>query len=190
MRTRKAILPDGPDIHGLIFEYARDAQLIPRTLFEINENIRDFTVVQNRGKVIGCGALHIYGRHMGELRSIAVWPQYRGRNAGSMLIKALLDEAKQHRLPCVCLFTRAPKFFAKLGFRTVKRERLPDKFYKDCRHCKRRDDCDEVAMVRGRLPSFAVLDEPREQGAPERGGKKVSAGNMRTNAVRPKKTSR
>jgi len=172
MRARKAILPDGPDIHGLIFEYARDAQLIPRTLAEINENIRDFTVVVNRGKIIGCGALHIYGRHMAEIRSIAVWPQYRGRNAGSILIKGLLDEAKQHRLPCVCLFTRIPKFFAKLGFKTVKRERLPDKYYKDCRHCRRRNDCDEVAMVRGRMPSFAVLDEPIKKSAIVRKGKK------------------
>lgn len=172
MRARKALLPDGPDIHGLIFEYARDAQLIPRTLAEINENIRDFTVVENRGKIIGCGALHIYGRHMAELRSIAVWPQYRGRNAGTILIKGLLDEARQHRLPAVCLFTRIPKFFAKLGFKKVKRERLPDKFYKDCRSCTRRNDCDEVAMVRGRLPSFSVLEEPVKKSAPKRKGKK------------------
>ena len=172
MHTRKALLPDGPEIHGLIFEYAREAQLIPRSLAEINENIRDFTVVENRGKIVGCGALHIYGRHMAEVRSIAVWPQYRGRNAGSVLIKGLIKEARQHRLPCLCLFTRIPKFFARLGFRKVRRARLPDKYYNDCRNCGRRDNCDEVAMVRGRLPSFAVLEEPRQKNEPKPKGKK------------------
>lgn len=166
MHTRKALLPDALDIHGLIFEYARDAMLVPRSLAEINENIRDFTVVENRGKIIGCGALHIYGRHMAEIRSISVWPRYRGRNAGSVLIKGLIKEARQHRIPCLCLFTRIPKFFEKLGFKKVKRERLPDKYYKDCRNCRRRNDCDEVAMVRGRLPSFSVLEGPGKESAP------------------------
>ena len=157
VRVRKAVLPDAGAIHGLIFEYARDHNLLARTLPEICENIRDFTVAEDGKGIMGCGALHFYGMHLGEVRSIAVWPRYRRRGIGGMIIDALLDEADQHRLPCVCLFTRIPVFFKALGFAEVDRGRLPDKIYKDCKDCRRRDECDEVAMVRGRLPSLARL---------------------------------
>jgi amino-acid N-acetyltransferase len=37
---------------------------------------------------------------------------------------------------------------------------LPDKIYKDCVNCPRLNACDEIAMVRGKLPSFAILQQP------------------------------
>ena len=42
MRTRKAILPDAQQIHKLIGAYSGDGTLLPRTLPEICENVRDF----------------------------------------------------------------------------------------------------------------------------------------------------
>jgi amino-acid N-acetyltransferase len=71
-----------------------------------------------------------------------------------------MAEAKKQRVDCICLFTRTPQFFAHLGFTTAQREDLPDKIYKDCHACPRFDRCDEVAMVRGELPKFAILPEP------------------------------
>ncbi len=75
-------------------------------------------------------------------------------------MKALMAEAKRHRVDCICLFTRAPEFFARQGFEMARREDLPDKIYKDCHVCPRFHNCDEVAMVRGKLPAFAILPEP------------------------------
>ena len=46
MRTRNAILPDAEAIHELIADLSGDGTLLPRTLAEICENIRDFTVVR------------------------------------------------------------------------------------------------------------------------------------------------
>src|SRR5258708_5709850 len=80
MRTRKAILPDAQQIHDLIAGYSGDGTLLPRTLPEICENVRDFVVLENDGRIIGCGALHLYGTHLAEIRSITVvsWAQIRG----------------------------------------------------------------------------------------------------------------
>jgi amino-acid N-acetyltransferase len=75
-------------------------------------------------------------------------------------VKALLAEAKRHRVDCICLFTRKPDFFGGQGFSVAQREDLPDKIYKDCHACPRFHCCDEVAMVRGDLPKFAILPEP------------------------------
>jgi amino-acid N-acetyltransferase len=163
MRTRKAILPDAKPIHQLISAYSGDGTLLPRTLPEICENIRDFVVLEeDNGPIIGCGALHLYGTHLAEIRSITVSPAAQGRGGGSRLVKALLAEAKRHQVDCICLFTRKPDFFAGQGFSVAQREDLPDKIYKDCHVCPRLHCCDEVAMVRGELPKFAILPEPAD----------------------------
>src|SRR5580693_9127426 len=74
MRTRKARLQDAEQIHALIAGYSGDGTLLPRTLAEICENIRDFVVLEDQGQLIGCGALHLYGMHLAEIRSITVSP--------------------------------------------------------------------------------------------------------------------
>jgi len=163
MRPRKAILPDAQQIHDLIATYSGDGTVLPRTLAEICENVRDFTVLQEGQTLVGCGALHLYGPHLAEVRSITVAPGQQRRGAGTSLVRALLSEAKKHHVGCVCLFTRKPEFFGRLGFRMVQRESLPDKIYKDCCVCPRLHCCDEFAMVRGELPTFAILPEPAER---------------------------
>jgi len=55
MRTRKAILPDAEQIHELISAYSGDGTLLPRTLAEICENVRDFVVLEDGDRIIGCG---------------------------------------------------------------------------------------------------------------------------------------
>src|SRR5579859_4582990 len=110
MLTRRAILPDVEQIHKLISVYSPDGTLLPRTLAELSENVRDFTVVEDGKEIIACGALHFYGRHLTEIRSIAVSPKHKGKGAGRVLIEALLEEAHHHRITCVCLFTRIPDF--------------------------------------------------------------------------------
>src|SRR6202451_4019007 len=160
MRTRKAILPDATQIHDLIAGYSGDGTLLPRTLPEICENVRDFVVLEDDRRIIGCGALHLYGTHLAEIRSITVAPRAQGQGGGGRLVKKLLAEAKRHRVDCICLFTRKPDFFAGQGFSVAQREDLPDKIYKDCHACPRFHCCAEVAMVRGELPKFAILPEP------------------------------
>ncbi len=98
------------------------------------------------------------GPHLAEIRSIAVRPSTQGLGAGRLLVDALFEEADLHRVICVCLFTRIPKFFEHLGFKIAERAKLPDKIYKDCMSCPRLLACDEIAMYRGELPQFAILD--------------------------------
>jgi amino-acid N-acetyltransferase len=162
MRTRNAILPDAPQIEALIADYANKGVLLQRTLAEICENIRDFIIVEEKGRIVGCGALHLYGPHLCEVRSIAVDPSAQGHGVGRLVVNALLKEAERQKVGCVCLFTRIPDFFGRMGFTVAQREALPDKIYQDCLRCPKLHDCDEVAMVRGELPSFAILRPANE----------------------------
>ena len=157
MRARNAKLPDAFAIEQLIQVHVGDGTLLPRSLKDICENIRDFIVVENEGEIVGCGALHLYGMHLAEIRSITVTSKSKGRGAGRVLVDALLKEAKQQSVTCVCLFTRIPDFFARMGFREVEKEALPDKALKDCQLCPRQNACDEIAMYMGTLPKIAAV---------------------------------
>jgi amino-acid N-acetyltransferase len=158
LRARNAILPDVERIHAIITPYAEKGTLLPRTIPELCENVRDFVVAENDGMIVGCGALHLYGPHLAEIRSIAVVPEAKGLGAGRTLVEALLAEAERHHATCVCLFTRIPEFFGHMGFSVARREELPDKIYKDCVHCPNLTCCDEIAMVRGPIPQNGHRD--------------------------------
>jgi amino-acid N-acetyltransferase len=169
--VHKAHLQDARSIFDLVNSLSHDGTLLRRSYAEICENIRDFTVAcipnpEGEHEFIGCGALHLYGPHLAEVRSIVVKPEARGLGAGDAILEALIAEAADHEVMSVCLFTRIPTFFEHLGFRVAERDAMPDKIYKDCQTCPRLYACDEVAMVRGPLPNIAVLG-PRTIQRPE-----------------------
>lgn len=156
--VRKAKLQDAVGIFELVNSLSSDGTLLRRSYAEICENVRDFAVAESEsGVFLGCGALHLYGPHLAEVRSIVVKPEAKGQGAGGKLLRSLLDEAESQGVSGVCLFTRIPDFFFHFGFRVVDRTVLPDKIYKDCQTCPRLYACDEVAMVRGLVPKMAVL---------------------------------
>ena len=160
MHTRRAMLKDVEPVYRLIKKFSPDGTLLPRSYAELSENIRDFIVVEDRNRIIGCGCLHFYGIHLTEVRSICVDPGAQGKGAGAQLMEALLAEAEMHDVRCVCLFTRVPGFFARFGFQVATREELPDKMYKDCQRCPKLHACDEIAMYKGELPKIAILATP------------------------------
>ena len=160
--VRQAKLQDAVHIFELVNSLSHDGTLLRRNYAEICENVRDFHIAESEaGVFLGSGALHLYGPHLAEVRSIVVKPEAKGQGAGGKLIKALLAEAEEQGVVCVSLFTRIPDFFFHFGFRVADRTALPDKIYKDCQTCPRLYACDEVAMVRGPLPKIAVLGPSR-----------------------------
>ena len=160
--VRPARLQDAVAIFELVNSLSSDGTLLRRNYAEICENVRDFQIAESpSGTFLGCGALHLYGPHLAEVRSIVVKPEAKGQGAGGSLLRALLAEAEHQGVVAVCLFTRIPDFFFHFGFRISDRTALPDKIYKDCQTCPRLYACDEVAMVRGPLPRIAVLGPTR-----------------------------
>src|SRR3984957_8242165 len=157
MRTRDAVLPDAEQVCALIAAYSSDGTLLPRSLAQICENVRAFILLAQDDLIIGCGALHLYGVHLAEIRSITVDPASQSGGGGRRLIKALLAQAEKHKVHCVCLFTRIPEFFSRMGFTMANHQDLPDKIHKDCYQCPRLYRCDEIAMIRGTPPAFTIL---------------------------------
>ena len=147
MTIRKAELRDVPALFQMISHYAAQRIMLPRPLVELYENVWEFTVAEEDGQVLGCGALKFYSAELAEVRSLCVTPGITNRGLGRALTERLLDEAERYGLKTVFALTLVPQFFDKLGFREIPRERFPTKVWRDCLACPKYFQCDEKAMV-------------------------------------------
>jgi amino-acid N-acetyltransferase len=164
-KIRKALLKDIPGMLEVINAYAANGIMLPRTEFEMAENIRDFVVCETGqedpepGKLVGCGALHFYTPTSAEVRSLAVQPDRKAEGLGRLIVETLEKEAIEHGLATMFAFTYVPGFFTKLGFDQVDRGELPLKAWKDCLRCPKFQACDEIAMLKRLAPE--PVFEPR-----------------------------
>jgi amino-acid N-acetyltransferase len=152
LEIRKASLTDITALLELINAYASKGIMLPRTEFEMAENIRDFLVAFDAGRLVGCGALHFYTATSGEVRSLAVDPAVKTKGIGRALVEALEVEAREQELHSIFAFTYVPGFFGKLGFEEVERGELPLKAWKDCLRCPKFQACDEIAVLKRLRP--------------------------------------
>jgi amino-acid N-acetyltransferase len=140
-------MPDAEAICELVNYWAERGRMLHRSLESVYESLRDFLVCQRDGRVVGCAALSIYWKDLGELRSLAVAADYAGRHVGQELLLQAIEQARTLGLARIFALTYEPKFFQKLGFRPVDKADLPSKVWRDCIRCPRADACDEVAML-------------------------------------------
>jgi len=145
-KVRKARITDAERIQFLINEYAKLGLMLPRSIQSIYENIRDFWVYEERGEVLGVCALTIFWGDLAEIRSLAVDSKHTGRGIGTALVKRALEEAREFGIPRVFTLTYQVKFFEKLGFKVIDKEKLPHKIWRDCINCVKFPNCDETAM--------------------------------------------
>jgi amino-acid N-acetyltransferase len=158
---RKAAMGDIAPLLELVNGYAAKGVMLPRTEFEMSENIRDFSVILSGKELVGCGALHFYTPTAGEIRSVAVAEKWKTHGVGRKVVEALVKEAEQYSLHVVFAFTYVADFFRKLGFDEVERGVLPLKAWKDCLRCPKFQCCDEIPMVRVLEAANAGIDPAR-----------------------------
>ena len=161
MEIRRASLTDIPLMLELINDYATKGIMLPRTEFEMAENIRDFVVAFDNGSLVGCGALHFYTATSGEVRSLAVDPSVKTRGIGRAIVETLEEEARAQDLHSLFAFTYVAGFFAKLGFEEVDRGELPLKAWKDCLRCPKFQACDEIAVLKRLKPDAPSIPVTR-----------------------------
>jgi amino-acid N-acetyltransferase len=164
LSVRKAMMHDIAPILELINGYAAKGIMLPRTEFEMSEAIRDFTVVTDHGRLVGCGALHFYSPTIGEIRSLAVHEHSKTHGVGRKLIEALVAEGVHYNLDAVFAFTYVVEFFNKVGFHVVERGVLPLKAWKDCLRCPKFQACDEIAVLRIFQPQRWAESQPALSG--------------------------
>ena len=157
MQAVKAQIHDAQAIHDLINLYAQRGDMLPRTMGEVYENLRDFFVVRAPpeaaagedalGEFLGCTALHIVWSDLAEIKSLAVPENIQSRGVGSLLVRTAVEEARQVGLERVFALTYRPAFFERLGFVQADVMTLPRKVWNECYRCPKFPSCNEIALT-------------------------------------------
>jgi amino-acid N-acetyltransferase len=142
-----ATVQDAPGIHKLVNYWAAQGQMLPRTLAETYENLRDFFVIRDGDAVIACGALHIMWSDMAELKSLAVDPDIQSRGHGSTLVAACVEEGSRLGMKQLFALSYRPGFFERLGWQQADVMQLPRKVWNECYRCPKFPGCDEIALT-------------------------------------------
>jgi amino-acid N-acetyltransferase len=143
---RKANLADVPAIHRLVESYAKKGRLLHRTMEDVSDHIRCFSVAGEGERIMGCSALHVYGADLAEIKSLAVDEQFTRQGWGAKLVRYGLQDAAGLGIGRVFALTYETHFFETLGFVTADKQKIPAKIWRDCMYCQKYDDCDEVCV--------------------------------------------
>lgn len=147
MTIRKALIKDSGQIQNLIHYYADRGKMLPRAINEIYENIRDFWVKEDKGKIIACVAFHVIWEDLGEVKSLAVDERYAKQGTGKLLLEKCIIDARELGVQRVFALTYIPAYFKKFGFREIPKEKLPHKIWSECIRCPKFPDCGEIALL-------------------------------------------
>ncbi len=145
----KATLGDIVAMQSLVEPQVQNGTILERSDNEIATNIRSYILAKTSNTIIGFCALHIHTPQLGEIRSLIVSDNHRGKEIGSNLVKEALHEAKKLLLEEVLVLTYKQRFFERLGFQEIPKESLPEhKIWADCIKCKHFPICNEVSLIK------------------------------------------
>ncbi|MBN2707324.1 MAG: N-acetyltransferase [Deltaproteobacteria bacterium] len=145
---RPALIKDVKIIQKALDHYAKQGLLLPRSLNDLYDNLRDFVVYDTENGILGVSSLHVCWDDLGEIRSLAVLPPATKQGIGSRLVSTCEAEARRLGLQRVFTLTYQENFFARQGYQVIDKNLLPHKVWRDCLNCVKFPDCDEIAMVK------------------------------------------
>ncbi len=145
---RKARIEDVKQIHSIINVSAAKGEMLARSLGELYDNVRDYFVHEESGRVLGTCALHVCWEDLSEIRSLCVVEEARKRGIGRGLVEACFGEARWFGTRKLFVLTYQVEFFKEMGFEIADKRDLPHKIWSDCIKCPKFPECDEVAMKR------------------------------------------
>jgi amino-acid N-acetyltransferase len=117
--VRRARTSDVCAIKRLVDIYVDRQILLKKNTVTLYENVQEFWVAEIDGEVVGCGALHVLWEDLGEIRTLAVDPAWRGRRIGDLLVESLVAAARGLGLGRIFVLTFEVDFFARHGFTEI-----------------------------------------------------------------------
>lgn len=156
VRLRGARAVDAPAIAMLVNCFAEEHVMLPRSLDSVAMALDDYVVgVDERGRVLACGALREYSPSVAEVASIAVARDRQGEGIGRAIVQRVEALAVMRGYREVFLVTVTPAFFEALGYSTVPRDAYPEK---QCAHASSMAACDVCEKVCMRRALDAALE--------------------------------
>ena len=126
-QTRSASIDDVGGILELIEPLEREGVLLKRSRELLENEIRQFRIIERDGRIIACAALYPFPEeNCGEVACIVSHPDYRGGQRGQRLLQEIEREARVQGLDRVfVLTTQTAHWFLEQGFEERSRDALP-----------------------------------------------------------------
>ena len=133
--VRPARTADVGAIETLIEPLVAQRILLGKDAVVLYGSIQQFVVAEDlSGTVVGCGALHVLWRDLGEIRTVAVAESSRGMGVGKTVLSALESDARSLGLERLFCLTFETEFFGKHGFEEIKGTPVDPEVYAQLLH--------------------------------------------------------
>lgn len=117
IHVRRARTADVPWILEVTKPLVDSRVLLGKDAVSIYEAVQEFRIAEDiDGNRIGCGALHVMWQDLGEIRTLAVTPEWLGKGVGAAILARLVDDATELGLGRLFCLTFEVDFFTRHGF--------------------------------------------------------------------------
>jgi amino-acid N-acetyltransferase len=117
--VRRARTSDVPYIQDIVAPLVQQRILLGKDLVVLYESVQEFWVAENDGTPIGCGALHVLWQDLGEVRTLAVTPEWLRKGVGHAILTRIEAEATELGLSRLFCLTFETKFFGVHGYEEI-----------------------------------------------------------------------
>ena len=130
--VRRATTRDVAAIRALVDQY-QGVVLLEKATVTLYEDVQEFWVAEEAGRVLGCGALHILWEDLGEIRTVAVDASATRRGVGGLIVDRLIQQGRDVGIGRIFVLTFETAFFASRGFREIEGTPVTPEVYAEMR---------------------------------------------------------
>ena len=144
LSLRKPTVHDVQGIYALMRPHILRESLLPRTERQIIERLRDYTVAERDGDLVGVVSIALVELHLAELGVLVCSEPAQAER----LVAAALTEAESMGVNKVFVLAPETDRYQGLGFRESDLANYPEKRDRQCLRCPRLPRCRQVLLER------------------------------------------
>ena len=119
VNIRPARTSDVKAIRQLVDSYAAPGQMLSKETVTLYESVQEFTVAEEDGVIVGCGALHILWEDLAEVRTVAVKQGRHKEGIGHKILEKIIERAREVGVQRIFCLTFQTEFFGRHGFEEI-----------------------------------------------------------------------
>lgn len=117
--VRPARTDDVRAIHSLLEPLVDRNILLGKEMVALYEAVQEFMVAEVEGEIVGCGALHVMWRSLGEVRTLLIREDWLRHGIGGRIVDSLEEKARALGLRRLFCLTFEVEFFSRHGFEPI-----------------------------------------------------------------------
>ena len=128
---RPARTSDVKAIRELVDSYAAPGQMLSKETVTLYESVQEFTVAEDDGVILGCGALHVLWDDLAEVRTVAVKKEFHKKGIGHQILEKIVERARDVGVARIFCLTFQTEFFGRHGFVVIEGTPVTPEVYQE-----------------------------------------------------------